>query len=44
MQTEEEAGLEPQMLGSPTVQGIGKATAAPVKLDGWERLLLEKKE
>lgn len=26
---------------SPTVQRVGKATAAPVELDGWERLLLE---
>lgn len=30
-----------QSRGAPTVQRVGKATAAPVKLDGWERLLLE---
>ena len=29
---------------SPTIQGVGKATAAPVELDGWERLLLEERE
>lgn len=29
---------------SPTIQRVGKATAAPVELDGWERLLLEERE
>lgn len=30
--------------GSPTVQRVGKATAAPVELDGREHLLLEERE
>lgn len=30
--------------GSLTIQRVGKATAAPVELDGWERLLLEERE